>query len=328
VDSGDLAEVHLVEEVRAAAGEAWYGASVTRSILLTTFAFLSVGIVQSAQASTISVTAESIPSTSVPRGAQGVSILSLRMAASCEGSGSTLSSLTVRDTGVSASTDILGLYASVGGARATSVTSLNRQRQGVLRFQPLRFLPCERKTVTVLADVSPTADIGSRHSFRIHAGDIVSPDASISASFPLLGATSAVAGPSRTSVQAEVLPPSRSPRYAANQELARIRLTVRGNKPLTPVTLTLSNEGSAMDADLRNMRLTTNSGKDVSTVVSSMSGRQVTLSFLPTVSLDPSSVTMLSFRGDVRASRRRTIRFVIEEPSDLRTVEAVTRTRK
>ncbi|MDP7247685.1 MAG: hypothetical protein QF741_03625 [Candidatus Peribacteraceae bacterium] len=75
--------------------------------------------------------------------------------------------------------------------------------------------------------------------------------------------------------------------------------------------ITLTNEGTARNFDLHNLSL------PGSRVVSYMSGNKVRIVFSPPLKLKKNQERLMTMKADIRASRRRTVKFVIKEPSDI-----------
>ncbi len=76
---------------------------------------------------------------------------------------------------------------------------------------------------------------------------------------------------------------------------------------------------SASDADLQNLFVSFR-GRAVTFLAPRMQGERVRLEFSPPLSVGKNQTLKFDLRADVRASRRRTIQFVIEAESDIEAV--------
>ena len=83
-----------------------------------------------------------------------------------------------------------------------------------------------------------------------------------------------------------------------------------------------TNDGSARGTDLQRFRLQTTSGGTLCGLATAMDGDTVDLLCEPPFLVRRNEVRILNLIADIRASRRRTVRFLIDEPSDIHIVPA------
>jgi hypothetical protein len=114
--------------------------------------------------------------------------------------------------------------------------------------------------------------------------------------------------------------------YGKDRTILRLRLSASGERDLQMTRLVLTNDGSARDGDLQNIVLHDNRGRPVSPVALRLHGDRVDLFFDPPVLLLKNASKVLELHADVLASRRRTIRFLVEESADI-TAHEVRRSR-
>lgn len=271
-----------------------------------------------AHAASISLQAEvtQMAPTSVPRGAQRVPFLSIELHADCDDDVA-IRALTLKRTGLGRAADIERVYAFEGANRVTRAAMLNRSGEVSLRFpKGLVVKACAKRTLVIAADIDAEADSGGQHAFRL---------ASVTSNG--LNVHIVEAGPTR--VPGSITPSSvgavsvtvegaNTPlRYGSNRTLARVRLEADGEVDQEIHSILLTNDGKATDKDLRNLRLENRKGTALTGIAAAMDGDAVRLTFDPPLRLDRNDEMLLELKGDIRASNRRTVRFVIEEPSDL-----------
>lgn len=265
---------------------------------------------------------------SVPPGAQRVSMLSLSFEASCDAD-IMVRGITLRHRGQGASADIAAVYALSGGRRVTAGRSI-ASRDGRVHL-PLRdvVIPaCGSMQFVIAADYAADAAVAGEHRFVVaSASDIDAPDAMVSLVQSTAGQPMVSTGVPVGSVDIAYLPLHRRPLYGTDRTLARIQLTADGRSDLQILSVTLTNDGSARDDDLQRLSVQSTGAKTLTDTVASMDGDIVHLMFVPPLQMNKNSTKLLELHGDVRASRRRTIDFVVKESSDI-TVQTASRTRR
>lgn len=254
---------------------------------------------------------------SVPLGAQRVSMQMLTLQASCAADVK-VNTIKVTHSGLGAAADIERVYAMEGIRRISRTASLtNVPATATVRFPNLVIPKCEKRTVSIMADFSVDAVSQSEHRLGIASL------ADISASTTDIGGTvgGSATGPTRIApvsqgtIEVEYLPVLTSTTYGAARTLMRLRLTARDEDQFV-YSITLTNDGKARDTDLQRLSLGTRSLR-LTDIVPSMTGDTVTLTFEDPLRLDRGEDILLLLTGDVRASRRRTIDFEVQEASDI-----------
>ncbi len=264
------------------------------------------------------------PQGSVPQGAQRVSMLTLTLEASCA-SDVAVAALDVRHGGLGNVRDLARVYLMEGDRRVSRAAVPSDKAATTLRFRSFTVSACESRVITVAADLSPSAAAAGEHRLALEEVRADAPVQIVSvpvvASVPRATVTPAVAA----QISIEFLPVRTSVTYGSNRTLARVRLENDGRRAQSVRAITFTNNGSARDADLQNLALYSSSGERISTSIDALDGSILRVNLDPTLSLESRDEKVLELRGDVRASRKRTIEFTVEEPSDVEVVEARTR---
>lgn len=267
---------------------------------------------------TVLVEVTAIRSGSVPRGAQRVGFVRLHLVADCVDD-AVIGAVRLKHQGKGSIHDIQRVYAVVNGVRASDAKTIStRDGHVTLRFRDFTVPACEEATVDIVADMSSDAASGGEHAFIVE--DETSVDAgshAVSLENKSDGTGTTRTAPSVSgSVSAEFLPLLKPVRYGQGRTVARLTLTAR-EKDQTAVSIRLTNDGKATDDDLQNLVLVNAKGEAVTAMATAMDGNGVTLTFKPGFRLKKNATTKLELRADVTASRKRTIGFTLDEPSDL-----------
>ncbi|MFA7681933.1 MAG: hypothetical protein WCX61_02795 [Candidatus Peribacteraceae bacterium] len=255
----------------------------------------------------------------VPPGAQRVPMLELTLSASCEAD-IRVASLTVQRRGLGSREDIDAVYLMSGTDRVSNAQSIaNRDGTVQLRTTGLFIEACTSKTFVVAVDFSENAAIAGEHRFifvgprgvdagdatvRVRYGDTVS------------RVVRRTAGLSIGIISVENLRVFTSPTWGSQRILARLQLESDGRDDHAISAITLTNNGSARDRDLQNLFIQAGQGMASQRIVT-MDDDHVRFVFDPSLLLQKHTRRILVVRGDVRASRSRTIDFVVEENSDI-----------
>jgi len=271
----------------------------------------------------LTVTSRELAVGSLPRGAQRVPVLALHMRADCSAD-APIEEILLKRSGPGLSTDIAAVYAEMDGVRVSRVSVPDRRGEIPLRFQALTVPACKAIELSILADVASSAEVASEHRISLVDRDpIVSPGAFINITvLPSLQTKVRTAPYSVGSVSVDLLSALRRISYGADRVVARLRLTASGTEDQEVTHVVFTNQGSARNADLQNISLHDNRAQRVSSIAPRMTGDKVSLSLNPPVLISRGSSRIFELHADVRASRRRTIRFTVEEASDLRARDA------
>ena len=265
-------------------------------------------------AASLTVTQQGAVSASVPKGAQRAVFLEASLKAECDRD-VTVESVTVKHRGLGEANDLARVYATEGEARLTKTRSLDSSdRAAELRFVPaLTVKACSTKRIQIRADFSTEAAAAGEHGLLIES---VAADAPVTLSSGK-PATVTARPVSTGAIGVSFLDLPRALQFGKNRTFARIRLDADNVANHVLGSITLTNEGKATDDDLRNLRLENARGDVLTDVAPSLDGDTVTLTFDPPLALQHNATVLLQLKGDIAASKKRTIRFVLEEPSDL-----------
>lgn len=258
---------------------------------------------------------------SVPVGGSRIPMLTLTLQASCAGP-ATVRSITVHHTGIGATEDIARLYLLEGTTRVSRATTLQRTSgEAILRPTKFTIDACKTRTIQVAMDLSPSAAAGAEHGIALKAAEDVQSNAAVTLTATRAAATVSAAAYNAGSVSyAEVPLATRNVLFGKNRSLLRFSLKAVGTAQSVQA-ITFTNDGSARDGDLQNLALYTSNGERVSEESVRLDGDTVRIPFVPAFSLERNATHLLTLKGDVTASRRRTIEMRVKEPSD---IEAVT----
>jgi hypothetical protein len=264
-------------------------------------------------AQNLSATQKTISHQSVPQGAQRVPMLQIDLRASCE-EDILINDIALRHTGLGASSDIPRVYLTDGTRRlSTSVSFSGRNRSATLRPRGLIIKACNERTLTIAADFSADAAAGGEHRI-ILAG--IGTDNGPTIVSTINGASSARATPSTTgTITVEYLPLHSTVRYGNNRIISRIRLNADGEADQSVTSITLTNDGSARDEDLVNLELM--DGQNVLAEIGELDGDTARFVLDEPLQIGRNASKLLTVRADLRASIKRTIRLIVEEPSDI-----------
>lgn len=286
--------------------------SRTLSILAALCGFLSPIAVSAAS---LTVTQQGVVSSSVPKGAQRAVFIEASLHAACDAA-VTVRSFSVKHRGLGEASDLARVYATEGDVRLSRTRSLDsNDRDAVLTFvSPLTVKACSTTRVQVRGDFSSDAQVAGEHGLLIEAVDADAPVtlASTTASSKL------TARPSTTgTVSVTFLPLTKALQFGKGRTVARIRLEADNAANQRISSITLTNDGKAADGDLANIRLEDRKGNALTQVAPTLDGDKVRLTFDPPLRLDRNDQILLELKADIVASNKRTLRFVLEEPSDL-----------
>ncbi len=260
---------------------------------------------------------------SIPQGAQRVPFLTLRLKASCDAP-IAVSSLTLRHAGRGNATDILRAYASMGGTRLSRAVSVPARNPFTLRLRSVVVPACDEASIIVLADLSSSAQASGEHRFDVlsvgtQSGVAVQTSSSSSSSPAALRVTPHATAPDVTSAFRSVLT---SKEYGTARVVARFLLKGGKASNQNVLSITFTNDGSARNGDLQRLYLESSSQQRLSVPLAQMEGDTARITLTPPLLLRRNQSVLLQLRADVRASRTRTIDFIIEEPSDIGLEEA------
>jgi hypothetical protein len=287
------------------------------SALLSLLLGLSVPAVHAASPG-LTVTAAPVSLSTVARGATRVPMLTLTLEASCAAE-VPLRSITLYHEGLGQPRDLSAVYLQEGVKRVTRA-SVPAQRDGkiTLRFRGFALKPCEERTLIVMTDLSAEANTGGRHMLALRAGtDIDAGDASVSVTSARAITQASAGATAQGTIDVSYLNLQRRVDYGSDRIIARIKLEADSESRHLIDAITFTNDGKARDADLRNLWIGSTRKERLSATLEQLDGDTARMIFEEPLLLDRNASVTLELHADVRASRSRTIRFEIQEASDI-----------
>ena len=112
-------------------------------------------------------------------------------------------------------------------------------------------------------------------------------------------------------IEVTYLPLLRRITYGPRRTVSRFTIKADEKHDHRIHAITLTNEGTARNFDLHNLVL------PGSRVTSYLSGDRVRIVFSPPLMLNKNQERLMTMKSDIRAGRRRTVKFVIDEPADI-----------
>lgn len=290
---------------------------VSFGLLVPALAYATTGALT---VSTLSLAGKAV---SVPQGAQRVPLLKVTLAADCAADVS-VTELSVRHAGLGSARDLSRVYLMADGIRVSRGVVPSDRNASTLRLRSFTVPACESRIIIVTVDVSASAAPAGEHRLDLESVTASAPVSIVSAAATTSSVPRTTVTPSSFSpqVSAEFLTVHTSQLYGANRVLARVRLTNDGRRAAALTAITFTNDGKARDADLEDIALFASDGTRLTAEFSQLDGDRLRLEFEKAFVLQPSDEKVVELRGDVRASRRQTIDFEIEEPSDIEATEA------
>ncbi len=267
---------------------------------------------------TVQVTSPATDS-SIPQGAQRVPMLNVHLQASC-GANIPVSSLTVRHSGLGSTDDIARVYVMAGKQRVSRSVSISKDDRDIT-FRKVSVPSCKSLDLTLYADIASTADASGEHAFtlvNLDAGKATVKLQQIAKQKTVQVVPSASAS---SQISIGYRPLYTDIVFGADRIVSRIALTADGRRDHSITAITFKNGGSAADTDVQNLYLATSAGEKVSSTIAHMDGSAVRVTFGDPFLLQSGQTKLLELHADVRASRRKTIGFIIEEPSDVEATE-------
>lgn len=258
---------------------------------------------------------------SVPQGAQRVPVLTVRISADCDSS-VVVSSLSLRHGGLGLPDDILRVYAMQGLKRISRGHAFRDNASLTLAVQPVVIPACGETDISIQADFSASASAGGEHSIELL--NVGLSDGSVAAPKSVPENAASVVTPSgrQTNITAAFRPVAGGISFGNDRIVARLLIENGINAAQQLHSIVFTNKGSASNVDLQNVYLETSSGERVSAKVKNMDGKTVTVMLDPPFYLERGRQYLLRLRADVRGSRRKTLRWTIEEPSDIFATQA------
>lgn len=264
----------------------------------------------------LSVDAEAPTAGSVPPGAQRVAMLRLRLQADCSDDVE-VRTITVQRRGLGANADIENIYAVHRGGRISRARTIARKDGSVdLNIRNFRLAQCDDEEVVVYADFSPTASPAGEHRLELRAIDAGTSQVRIEHRKGNFTQPRRTAGRSVGQISVDYLNLNRRVRFGARQTISRFTVKADSTDHQLLRAITFTNNGSASGQDLQNLYIGFRN-RPISTIARSMNGDSVRLEFDPPFRLQKNQKIKFGLHADVKASRSRTLQFVIEEEADI-----------
>lgn len=289
----------------------------TFSLFLASALFFVGSSVSAKDAGTLTVTQTSISPSSVPLGATRVAIDRLDLRASCDAP-VTVRSITVHHKGLGALTDITKVYAMEKNIRLSRGFVLQKPAAtAILRIPRFTLKPCETRTVFIAMDLSATAVSGGEHVVSVLSATDIATDATVSLQSKDTPSVLVTPHNLGTVSYTEIPLSSKNVLFGKGRTLLRFSLKADGAQNQLIDAITFTNDGKATDNDLRNLAVFTSNGEQVSATTDAMDGSLARITFSTPLLLSKNATRVFQLRGDVTASRRRTIELTVEETSDI-----------
>ena len=269
--------------------------------------------------STLTVMSKQAPVFSIPRGAQHVAMMEIRFQADCSGD-IPIEEVHLVRKGLGLSADIAAVYAEAGELRVSTAVSVARDGITQLRLKDFTVLACQSSNLVVFADFLSESSVAGEHRFELALSDAVTaPGAQVQiAETPVLPTSGVRTAGDRTgTVSIEYLRFLKPLRYGDNRVVMRLKLSARGTTDQEIRRITFTNAGSARDANVQDIVLKDSRGQKLSPVAKQLSGNRVILTIDPPLMLPNGGSRTVELHANIRSSVRKTIRFLIEEQSDI-----------
>lgn len=268
-----------------------------------------------------SVAASNPAGDSLPKGSQGVSMLSLDLVASCDDA-VVVEDLTVIHQGFGVQSDITGLYAAVDGARVSRKRTIDAEDQTAdLRFSsPLTIPACGTKTVDIVADFLSTATTSGEHNLAVELPtDFVSNAKEVRGSFPMVGNSFKVAAVTSGKITLEyrTISPDEVEIGDKGVVVGKWELSTDAVEDQTVYSLTLEQNSSASDGDFTSIKLRRTDGTVLTNIVQQTVGDYVTLVFDPPFTVLEGDKITLEVIADIMGGAADKIIMHFEESSDI-----------
>jgi hypothetical protein len=269
-----------------------------------------------------SLTAQVLPlesTASIPQGAQRVPMQMLKLKASCDAS-LTIESFVLAHEGRGPVSDLSRVYAWTNKRISRAVVP-RAAENFTLRLQPpLTIAACKTVDLALVADYSADATIGSEHRIMLVSIETTD-DAEVTIQKSSSNARRTTPSTQAGTVTVEFRNVNTPMKYGANRVLARLYLSAEGPRDQQVRAITLTNNGSASNTDLQNFYYATTTGETLSKKVVQMDGDTIRISFDKPLVLRSGNSRLIELRGDIRSGARKTIRWSMEEPSDIEATE-------
>jgi hypothetical protein len=263
----------------------------------------------------------------VPKGASHIPVLTANFSASCERSVE-IESVDILDRGAGLATDVLHVWMSIDGHRASISRRLSNDKTANMRFRTALVVPrCETVSVDFLAAFSATALDSGRHQFSLAASEYIYTETEVIGEFPLTGPVFKVAAQSSGNIVITYLPIEEDPRIDGTQRevIGRFLVDTDTFEDQTLHAITLENAARADDGDFVNIYIRAAAGRAQFTRAVQETVRDFTTFFFdpPFPLVDGESIE-LEVVADIITNTGATIQMQFEEEIDLYSIGSLT----
>ncbi len=269
----------------------------------------------------VTVSAKNPVGDTVPRGAVGVTMLSLDITASCDDSAA-IEDITVLHEGFGSEQDLSGIYAAVNGARLSRKRTIDSKDQtaNVHFSSPLDIAPCKTVTVDLVGDFASTASISAKHNLAVELpSDFETNAKSVTGNFPMRGGTFDVAAVTsgQVTVEYRTVTPNEVNVGDKGVVVGRFQVQTNAVEDQTIYSITLEQNGSANDGDVTNLKIRRSDGTVLTGTVATTSDGFATFIFDPPFTVLEGDKIALEVVGDIVGGAANTLILQLEESSDL-----------
>ena len=279
----------------------------------------------------LNVEAQTPAQSSVAPGSQRIPMLRLRLEADCSGD-VRVHSMALQRRGPGFNTDIERVYAVHRGRRVSRAKTIARKDGSFdLNFRNFSIAECQAEDVIVYVDFAENASAASQHRIELRSVDAGTSNVRtnlrrgnfLQAQSRTAGSAfgRSVSGEPVGSVAVEYRKLNRRVRYGNNRVLSRFTLAANSRHDQLLKSITFTNKGTATDEDLQNLCIAFRK-RCVTAEIPSLTLDLAQFDFTPPFLLEKNQELLFELTADVKASRSRTIRFLIEEESDIHAVRS------
>lgn len=257
----------------------------------------------------------------VPKGAVGVVLTSIDVTASCDDS-VVISEITVLHEGFGDSSDITGVYAAIDGGRVSRKRSIDSEDQTAdLRFsEPLTIAACKSQTIDLVADFNTGIETGAEHNLAVELpSDFQSNAKDVEGNFPIRGNTFRIAAVTsgQISVDYRTISPNEVDVGDTGRVVGKFELSSNSVEDQTVYSVTMEQNGSSSDGDLKNLKIRRTDGTVLTNTVSTTVGDFATFVFDPPFTILEGDNITLEVVADIDAGAGETVVMHFEETSDV-----------
>jgi hypothetical protein len=269
----------------------------------------------------VSVSSKNPMGDTVPRGANGVTMLSIDLTASCDDD-VWLNDLTLLHEGFGSPSDMDGVYATVNGERVTRKRTVDSKAQtATIHFTtPLNVMKCKTTTLDLMADFSTTATTSGEHNLVVELpSDFDSNAKEVTGTFPMKGKTFKVGAVTSgiLTVDARSVSPTSVKLGDTEAVIGKYEFSANSTEDQTLYSVTFQQNGTAKDGDVTNLKVRSADKTVLTNTVASTKGDFVTLVFNPPRVFKSSDRATLELVADISGGANDTVKMEFEESSDI-----------